>query len=203
MSQVVAKRYDLVAISGELPRLQGIGGAAMYCYGAYQMTYCLTNHWGRSQEHQSMFYGTDLQGVDLVLGRPVLAQAKIQVDCAAKQWRFGIDKEQWSLDTAKQFQKNLQGESLVYAVVCAAMAPLTTAKRQNADGAPPSIPTEFQDYGDVFSIENAGRLPMPKPGDHAIELQEGEPPYGPLYNLSAIELKELRQYLDDALEKGW
>ena len=30
-----------------------------------------------------------------------------------------------------------------------------------------------------------------------------DPPYGPLYNLSNTELKVLREYLDDALAKGW
>ena len=56
---------------------------------------------------------------------------------------------------------------------------------------------------DVFSTEKAGLLPAHKASDHAIDLDGKDPPYGPLYNLSNTELKVLREYLDDALAKGW
>jgi len=39
--------------------------------------------------------------------------------------------------------------------------------------------------------------------EHAIELEGGEPPYGPIYHLSEKELKVLREYLEDSLKKGW
>ena len=46
-------------------------------------------------------------------------------------------------------------------------------------------------------------MPPHRRFDHAIDLESGEPPYGPLYNLSVTELKALREYLDDAQAKGW
>ena len=39
--------------------------------------------------------------------------------------------------------------------------------------------------------------------EHAIELEGGKPPYGPIYHLSEKELKVLREYLEDSLKKGW
>jgi len=40
--------------------------------------------------------------------------------------------------------------------------------------------------------------------DHCIPIEPGEkPPHGPLYSLSETELTALREYLADALEKGW
>ena len=38
---------------------------------------------------------------------------------------------------------------------------------------------------------------------HEIEIGEAEPPHGPIYALSAVELKALREYLDSSLKKGW
>ena len=39
---------------------------------------------------------------------------------------------------------------------------------------------------------------------HAIDLEEGtKPSFGPLYNLSAEELQELRKFIDENLTKGF
>ena len=38
--------------------------------------------------------------------------------------------------------------------------------------------------------------------EHEIETS-GDPPVGPIYNLSSHELRALRAYIDAALEKGW
>ena len=66
-----------------------------------------------------------------------------------------------------------------------------------------AILLEYTSYIDVFSTKKAGLLPTHKASDHAIDLDGKDPPYGPLYNLSNTELKVLREYLDDALAKGW
>ena len=40
--------------------------------------------------------------------------------------------------------------------------------------------------------------------EHSIVVEEGKDvPYGPIYRLSAVELKALRDYLDSSLSKGW
>ena len=64
------------------------------------------------------------------------------------------------------------------------------------------LPPEYTEYADVFSKENADEVP-PKGGpEHAIELT-GEPPFGPLYNLSVKELAALRDFLREVTSKGW
>ena len=66
------------------------------------------------------------------------------------------------------------------------------------------LPDEFKDFEDVFNMEQAGTLPTYGENEHAIKVQDGvEPPFGPLYNLSAKELEVLREYLDAAMAKGW
>ena len=44
-------------------------------------------------------------------------------------------------------------------------------------------------------------MPPHGPQDHAIETNGDQPPFGPLYNLSANELKVLKEYIDDNLRK--
>ena len=64
------------------------------------------------------------------------------------------------------------------------------------------MPSEYEEYKNVFSEDAANELlPRGRP-EHAIEVT-GDPPYGPIYNLSEKELKVLRDYLREALERGW
>ena len=68
----------------------------------------------------------------------------------------------------------------------------------------PFTPLEgLEDYADVFSVKDAGVLPLNGPFNHAIKTEGKDPLYGPLYNLSEGELKVLWDYLDDAVTKGW
>ena len=69
----------------------------------------------------------------------------------------------------------------------------------------PEIPAEYRDLADVFSETKADELPPHRgPLDHSIPLEEGaKPSYGPIYNLSEIELQTLKQYIDTQLPKGF
>ena len=65
------------------------------------------------------------------------------------------------------------------------------------------LPHQYRQYADVFSKEQADELPPHGPQDHAIETNGDQLPFGPLYNLSANELKVLKKYIDDNLRKGF
>ena len=65
------------------------------------------------------------------------------------------------------------------------------------------IPSVYSDFSDVFSKSAAEQLPPHGPHDHAIDLEDKEPAFGPIYNLSALELKVLREYIDDHLARGF
>ena len=69
--------------------------------------------------------------------------------------------------------------------------------------ASPSISPEYKDYEHVFSDEKVRKLPPHGLHDYAIETEGREPPYGLLYNLSADELKVLREYIEKQLTKGF
>jgi hypothetical protein len=67
-----------------------------------------------------------------------------------------------------------------------------------------SIPEEFSEFADVFSKTLADRLPEHTQYDHSMPIEPGEhPPFGPIYSLSATELKALDEYLQENLAKGF
>jgi Reverse transcriptase (RNA-dependent DNA polymerase) len=67
----------------------------------------------------------------------------------------------------------------------------------------PELPQEYVKFVDIFSeAKVVTLLPLGGP-EHAIELEGGELPYRPIYNLSERELKVLHEYLRDAMERGW
>jgi hypothetical protein len=69
----------------------------------------------------------------------------------------------------------------------------------------PDIPKEYKDFEHLFAeVVDDQDLPKHKPWDHEIVLEEGKtPPFGPIYQLSEIELRILREKLDKDLKKGY
>ena len=66
------------------------------------------------------------------------------------------------------------------------------------------IPAKYHPYLDVFSKTDADKLPPHRTYDHSIDLElDTQPPFGPLYTLSELELKALREWLDENLAKGF
>jgi len=68
----------------------------------------------------------------------------------------------------------------------------------------PKIPECYKDLADVFSQKESESLP-PHRGhlDHHIPLEPGaKPVFGPIYNLSELELKVLKSYVNDKLKMG-
>ena len=71
-------------------------------------------------------------------------------------------------------------------------------------GDPHEIPPEIADYADVFSPQEAEKLPPHRPSDHHIPLVDGKaPPFGPLYAMSRPELAALKDWLEENLRKGF
>lgn len=64
------------------------------------------------------------------------------------------------------------------------------------------ILSEYLDLAEMFSKEAANTLPEHGPQDLNLETL-GTPPFGPLYNLSQVELEVLQEYIMDNLAKGF
>jgi len=69
---------------------------------------------------------------------------------------------------------------------------------------PVEISPEYSDFADVFSKANANKLPPHRQHlDHSIPLKEGAKlQFGPIYNLSEVELEILKEYIETNLRKG-
>ena len=67
------------------------------------------------------------------------------------------------------------------------------------------IPECYRDLSDMFSKKEAETLPPHRgASDHHIPLEEGaKPVFGPIYNLSELELKVLKEYIERNLKKKW
>jgi hypothetical protein len=67
-----------------------------------------------------------------------------------------------------------------------------------------TLPPQYELYERVFSPTEAQFLAPLNNHAHAIDIEGDEvPPYGPIYPLAEPELEVLRQYLHDALARGW
>ena len=83
-------------------------------------------------------------------------------------------------------------------------AELNSVDIPEVDAPMPEIPECYRDLADVFSKKESQALP-PHRGrlDHHIPLEEGaKPVFGPIYNLSELELKVLKKYVDEKLKQG-
>jgi len=66
---------------------------------------------------------------------------------------------------------------------------------------PPTLPNKFINFNNIFLNKEIDRLLLYKNGNYIINIKSN-PLYGPLYNLSNLELIKLRRYIDDILIKG-
>jgi len=65
------------------------------------------------------------------------------------------------------------------------------------------IPQCYEDYRTIFLTATAEKLAERRTFDHAIDLKPGaEPPWGPIYPMSAYQLDTLVKYLKEMLKQG-
>jgi len=63
------------------------------------------------------------------------------------------------------------------------------------------IPQYYKDYHRLFLTATAENLAERRTFDHAIDLKSGaEPPWGPMYPMSAYQLDTLDKYLKEMLK---
>jgi len=158
-----------------------------------------TDQLGRSRAQLTRFVVIDTIEHDVVLGLPWLQAANPQIDWRSGNWRFPIQHDEISVGaTRKQIRR-------ARAAIIANIMPLTMGST-NTDRAPDAkrIPSEYDDFHDVFYPSEEKALPPHSTLEHRIDLvDDARPPWGPIYPLSESELQTLRTYLKDSEAKGW
>lgn len=68
----------------------------------------------------------------------------------------------------------------------------------------PELPAKYVEFESVFSKAETDRLQPHRVYDHKITLKpDSEIPFGPIYNLSKLELDTLQEFIKENLEKGF
>ena len=184
-----------------------------FCYTAYLVNYELQDSWGYTKQCRHVFYAiAKHDNPPMMIGMPAMTDKQIKLDISKRTWRFGVVTKVLKVLPPQEFEETLTKKSLVYALLVLGVDAnkgqriyvlKTDASCTNTDDDTATrLPDKLKEYKDVFSTEEAGHLPSHKGQDYAIETT-AEPPFGLLYNLSDIELAELRRYLNDALAKEW
>jgi hypothetical protein len=120
---------------------------------------------------------------------------------------FGMTRDNIEHLSPHKFAKITRNYTKVYAVV--ATPTIFLPGDDESDNEKPvlrlsnDVEPEFQRYKRVFETDRA-KIVLPHGlSDHAIETELGkEPPFGPIYPLSARELKILKEYLDENEKAG-
>ena len=120
-----------------------------------------------------------------------------------KRWHYSF-AHNVDLVTKEQFEQELLDNDVVYVLIIEQIPGQSTVliRGLGAEGTVLSVLLQYKDYADVFLKKDAATLPELGSAEHAIETM-ADPPFKLLYNLSAVQLKALREYLGDALARGW
>ena len=104
----------------------------------------------------------------------------------------------------KQLRKAVQESKAIFAACIAHVGLPAPGDNAETTKQACSIPAKYAQWAHVFNENPPDPLPEHHGLEHRIELEENtKPPWGPIYPLADTELKVLRDYISDALAKGW
>jgi len=117
ISQRFAVEHQLMPYQGDLPQAQWLAKQHAYRYGAYLVTYKITDNWNRTKQVESLYYAYEMTAQSMLLGIPDLYHHGIAVDYGAETWRWGFDTPAFQLQEHEDFARTLVDEPLVYAIM--------------------------------------------------------------------------------------
>ena len=148
--------------------------------------------------HDVVFDVIDIPQFDVILGLPWLQYNNPVINWSTMELSNPKPKKHVQLSETNDGQFSEATETLF----SIQLLPTDSTNTDTANYPSKDLPTKYTEYADVFEKKNADLLPEHRPFDIGIDLKPGEKaPWGPIYSLSEPELKELRKYLDENLEK--
>ena len=215
ISHLLAKELELPADDTPTHRVNTLAGQPLLTYGWRKAICAVQDTQGRRIESEVNFLAADISGHDVLLGHPWLKAHDPDIRWSDGSWRLRSPTTEQGPDIAlvgpEEFQAAAsQQDATVFAVLACENTPCTL-RTATADITAPlicaateiQVPKEYWDLRDVFSEAKANELPAHGPHDHAIDLEGGSPPWGPLYNMSCEELAVLRDYIKTNMAKGF
>ena len=182
--------HTKVRVTSEPTVIEGEFGGKTQTIGTAEINTIITDPQGTARQQRICFEVADTDIWDIILGLPWLEQANPKIlDWKTKTWRHEVCKETIELCTTRKQARKAQRNARHVLVIRKTLH---------------EIPKEYEDFRDVFEPDKVQGLPEHHGMEHRIELEAGkQPPWGPLYNLAETEQQTLKEYLDNALTKGW
>lgn len=210
-------------------KLMIIDGRRMQTYGVHQLNFEVTDRLGHTRYFKDSFLACDCENPLVLgmpwltlanLNIHWLPVDKIPGHIEWKQYNASVALETTRRITttdAEDFAKEaMAGADNVYVMhvkhisdpvadmrlgtPSATTVTSMNLKQKAFDNSAVIVPDEYQSFSDVFSDNKTNVLPPHGPDDHAIDLIDNRQPlYSPVYNLSEVELTVLRQYIDKHL----
>jgi transposase InsO family protein len=199
---MTAKEANVPQSTGEQGRFETLNGQRLNISGVGRVHYEVADSLGNWRGCVDNAQIGDIHGFDMILGMPWLERWNPAVDFAQKSvtWRRRGARRWRRIATVgpEGFVKETRDpDAHLFALSVKEMGGPLEEKGV-------VLPPEFERWKWVFSAEDAATLPEHGPHELAIDLVEGQqPPWGPIYPLSAVELTTLRQHLDKELATGW
>lgn len=203
------RKHRLPQVNVETPTIHWFNESFAKVYGVYTVPLTLTDFHGVKRTIRCKCVGTDRDPREspVLLGTPGLNAFGILLFPRESLWWFVPDSGPIRMLNPKQFAKQCRKEARVFALSAHPDVPQELFPEEEEEEKTPQnkdeIPPELSAYADVLDVGNSAILPSFKNTDHEIDLKPGTvPPVGPIYSLSAHELKILKEYLDENLAKG-
>lgn len=202
VSRRVAQKLELVP-DGPPVKAQTITGSPLNLLAKYTLDITVADSLGVTKTFTQEFYSTPDVSDDITLGIPWLrAQGSASYDWVSGRWRYEEGLKIELVSAAEFIEKDMKENPVVYSLFLTDNRNGLIVASVSIGTAPMEIPEEYRDFKDVFSAEDASLLPDEGGAFHAIEIT-ADPPYGPIYPLSAVQLRILREYLEENLRRGW
>ena len=214
ISHLLARELNLCIDTAPQSRVTTLGGQTLSTYGRRKAVLQLYDSQNRRIKCEETLVAGDISGYNIILGYPWLQSHDPDIRWKDGSWRIRAatpsSEVSVNLDNPKQFLQVVREEN---ATIYGAWTSHDGCKDNSPsiDGyihriftaSETSIPPEYLDLAEAFSVAKAEELAAHRPQDHSIDLEGGEPPWGPLYNLSCVELASLRDYIKANLENGF
>lgn len=198
------------------PSTRSLSGHDVPIYGTHDLTISMVSDGGETRSTTTQFLATTFEPYDIILGLPWLAAARPDIefsDLSIPRWKPPL-AQMVSIVTEDELFKGLNPGERVYSLsACVTSSNISFGSTAtfaiqsgspSGDGRKKVLPELYAKYNYVGSESESNKLADHTDYDHAIELLPGKvPPHLPIYNMSQTELTLLREYLDDALAKGW
>jgi hypothetical protein len=170
----------------------------------YLLTVRVPDAAGEIQDHLQYFYGYHSGSHTIILGTPWLQTVGSGFyDWVNGHWYYGSGPTLEILSPA-DFEVELEGNAEVHALYAIPIGRelWVSVSTAGVDAPTLTIPRQYRKFAEVFSDIKSAAPPVLEGAEHAIETT-ADPPFGPLYSLSSIQLKALLEYIESALRKGW